>query len=162
MATGARASTITELKVSDIDFKGKTITYRHLKNKKVANIPLSPSLEKTLSWYLTLFEVEDYLFPSFYGTKSTVNGLRQGLEAYCKDRGVEPRGLHSLRHSFAREWIKSGGGAFQLQQMLCHSKLTMTQKYVRLFSEDLKDDVYQYSPLDNLKPCKQKLTKRGH
>ena len=35
--------------------------------------------------------------------------------------------------------------------MLCHTGLEMTRRYVRLFSDDLADDVKQFSPLDSLR-----------
>ena len=35
--------------------------------------------------------------------------------------------------------------------MLTHSDLTMTRRYVKLFSLDLQDDVQQFNPLDSLR-----------
>lgn len=152
LATGARASTICNIKISDIDFKNKEVTYRHLKNKQTAIIPLSDEIINILTKYLNEWNIgEDYLFCSVTGNKLTVSALRQGLYKYCKKRGIKSLGPHALRHSFARNWIRNGGGAFQLQKMLNHSNITMTQKYVRLFSDDLHQDIKLYSPLDSIR-----------
>ena len=53
LATGARASTVMNLKVEDIDFDYKEIRFTHLKNKKSAIVPLSSSLERVLKTFLT-------------------------------------------------------------------------------------------------------------
>ena len=153
MATGARAGTISNIKLADIDLKAHTVTYTHLKNKKFAIIPLSSSICSIIHEYLCEWNLEDteYLFCDVGAGKLTTSAIRQSLNKYCKDRNIQQLGPHALRHSFARGWIKNGGGIFQLQQMLCHTDLEMTRRYVRLFSDDLADDVKQFSPLDSLR-----------
>lgn len=152
LATGARTSTICNIKVEDLDFDKGEVRYRHLKNKKTAVIPLSNAIVRILQEYLHTWAVSDYLFCSVTGQQLTPNALWGGLRAYCEAREVTPLGAHALRHSFARVWIINNGNAFSLQRMLCHSTLDMTKKYVRLFDDDLKKDFEQYSPLDTL--CK--------
>ena len=75
----------------------------------------------------------------------TVSALRLAITRYCVRKNITPRGVHALRHSFAREWIKNGGNALQLQYMLQHSSMNTTQKYVKLFGEDI--DI-EYTALD--------------
>ena len=152
LATGARASTLTNIKMSDISFSNHEIIYRHLKNRHTAVIPLSKSLEKVLREYLSVWqrEKEDgWLFCDMNERQSTVSALYQSMENYCRRRGVESKGLHALRHSFAREYIINGGNAFKLQRILTHSDMSMTKRYVRLFDSDLQNDYF--SPLDSYK-----------
>lgn len=151
LATGARISTVVNIKMEDIDFDAKEIMYTHLKNKSIVNIPISNSLLKTLREYLKTWHIESYLFCDVGGEQLTVNAARLALERYCKSRKVKCKGLHALRHSYARLYIKNGGNAFTLQRMLCHRDLTMTRRYVALFSQDLHQNYEKYSPLDNLK-----------
>ena len=40
---------------------------------------------------------------------------------------------------------------FALQKILGHSTLEMTKRYVKLFSDDIKEDYDKYSPLDTIK-----------
>ena len=152
LATGARASTLINIKISDIDFANNEITYRHLKNRQSAIIPLSKSLSKVLHDYLNDWnrEKEDgWLFCDSSEHKSTVSALYQALDNYCNRRGIKSKGMHALRHSFARGYVINGGNAFKLQKILTHSTLDMTKRYVRLFSEDLKVNYEQFSILDN-------------
>ena len=155
LATGARASTLINIKISDIDFVNNEITYRHLKNRQTAVIPLSKSLAKVLRDYLNTWsrESEDgWLFCNAYEKQCTVSALYQALDNYCARRGIKSKGMHALRHSFARGYIMNGGNAFKLQKILTHSTLEMTKRYVRLFGDDLKLNYEQYSPLDNMVP----------
>ena len=153
LSTGARASTILNLKIEDIDFNRKEILYRHLKNRGVSIVPLSPSLEKILLEYLNLWKQQnpDWLFPDGNECQLTISGLGQSLVRYCEKRGVKRRGVHALRHTFARMFIMNGGNSFVLQKMLTHSNISTTQRYVKLFGSDLHSEVNAYSPLDNLK-----------
>lgn len=153
LATGARAATVSNIHMEDIDFKGRQCKYRHLKNKKFAIVPLSPDIINILQEYLRTWDLHncEYLFCDVGENQLSTSGIRQAFNKYCKDRNVKALSPHALRNSFARGWIRNGGGVFQLQQLLTHSDLTMTRRYVKLFSEDLREDVIEYAPLDTLR-----------
>ena len=156
LSTGARASTVSNIHLEDIDFKSKEVRYRHLKNKKFAVIPLTNSICNILNEYLRTWNLHncEYLFCDVAEGQLTVSAIRQAFKKYCRKRKVKELSPHALRNSFARGWIKNGGGVFQLQQMLTHSDLTMTRRYVKLFSEDLREDVSNFTPLDSLRQSK--------
>ncbi len=153
LGTGCRASTIVDVKISDIDFTGKEISLAHTKNKKAQIIPLSPTLELALREYLRMWNINNdgWLFPNIGEEKLTTNALRHSFSRYCNYRGVKKTNIHGLRHNFAKGWVKNNGNMFALQKILGHSTLDMTKRYVRLFNEDLKEDFNLYSPLDTLK-----------
>lgn len=151
LATGARAQTICDMTVADIDFTKKEIALAHTKNKKAQNVPLSKSLETCLREYMRKTGVSGYLFPNVGNHQLTTNGLRLAYVRYCQDRGVEQTNIHGLRHSFARSWVKNGGSVFALQRILGHSSLTMTNRYVKLYAEDIKEDYEDFSALDVMK-----------
>lgn len=151
LATGARASTICEMRITDIDFIKREISLAHTKNKKAQIIPLSTSLENVLREYIRKFGLSGYLFPNVGDEKLTVNAVAHSFSKYCENREVEQTNIHGLRHSFARSWVKNGGSAFALQRILGHSQLTMTQRYVKLYAEDLKEDYEDFSALDVMK-----------
>lgn len=155
LGTGNRAATICEVKISDINFSRKEITLAHTKNKKAQIIPLSSSLETVLKEYIKMWrrdaDTNGWLFPNVGEEKLTTNALRLSFANYCRARGVEKTNIHGLRHSFAKGWVKNNGNQFALQKILGHSKLTMTSKYVKLYSDDIKDDFDKFNPLDNIK-----------
>ena len=164
LATGARSATIRNIRIEDLDFKNHTVTYRHLKNKKVAVIPLTTQIERVLHGFIRTWDTQsEFLFCDIKGNQLTEGALKLSFAHYCKRRKLRAIYPHALRHSFARLFIKNGGNAFVLQQMLTHSTLDMTRKYVKLFSEDIKDDYDKFSPLDTIKRGSKRtlLVKRG-
>ncbi|HMI82580.1 MAG TPA: tyrosine-type recombinase/integrase [Polyangiaceae bacterium] len=40
--------------------------------------------------------------------------------------------FHSLRHSFASQWVMRGGDIFKLQRILGHQSIAMTMRYAHL------------------------------
>lgn len=152
LATGARSSTIRNIRLEDVDFKNHTVTYRHLKNKKVAVIPLTSQIERILHGFIRTWDTgSDFLFCDIKGVQMTSGALKLSFARYCKKRGLKPIYAHSLRHYFSRQFIKSGGSPFILQQFLTHSTLEMTKKYVRLFSNDIQETGFEnFIPLNKI------------
>ena len=153
--TGNRAETVCSIQIKDISFTRNEITLRHTKNKKALQIPLSRSLSLCIKEYMKKWRsrVSDdaYLFPNIGEEKLTTNALRLSLARYNKSRGVSKTSIHSLRHTFAKEWIRNTGEVFRLQKILGNSTLEMTRRYVNMFGEDLKENFDSYNPLDRLK-----------
>ena len=155
LATGNRASTVCEVQLGDVDFKKREIVLRHTKNNKLQIIPLSSTLESVLKEYIRMWRKdassESYMFPTVSDEKMPSKSLEQSFYTYCKKRGTQKTSIHGLRHNFAKAWVQSGGNMYKLQMILGHSSLTMTQRYVRLFGEDLKEDFDSFAALDTLK-----------
>ena len=155
LATGARVGTLIDIKREDLNLNEHYVIYSHLKNKSSQMIPLSPSIIRILSEYLKTWEIGDYIFCDNYGNKSTVVAIRSALNNYCIKRNVKPRGIHALRHSFAREWIKNNGNSYQLQRMLTHKSTEMVKRYVNLYAEDIQ--IEEFAPLENFIKTNKKI-----
>lgn len=160
LATGNRAATICDVKIPDVSYAKKEIVLRHTKNKKAQIIPLSNSLEMAIKEYCRMWRkdapIDGYLFPNIGEEQLTTNALRLSFGRYCKSRGVDKSNIHGLRHNFAKGWVRNNGNMFVLQKILGHSSLAMTRRYVKMFSEDLKEDYDMYSPLDTIKKSKRR------
>lgn len=59
-------------------------------------------------------------------------------------------GPHTLRHTFAVEFLRAGGDVFTLQRILGHRKLEITQGYVNLLTDDIRSAHRRFSPVDRL------------
>ncbi|WP_353958178.1 site-specific integrase [Peribacillus simplex] len=57
---------------------------------------------------------------------------------------------HTLRHIFATLFIRNGGSVFELQKILGHANLTMTQRYCFIDEESLLESSDKFNPLNNL------------
>lgn len=155
LGTGNRAATICDVRLNDINYSKREIALGHTKNKKAQIIPLSSSLETVLKEYVRMWRkdapIDAWLFPNVGEDKLTTNALRHAFSRYCGSRGVDRTNIHGLRHNFAKGWVQNNGNMFALQKILGHSSLDMTRKYVKLFSEDIKEDFDKFSPLDTIK-----------
>lgn len=152
LATGIRASTLVNIRVSDLDIRQDTIFLQKLKNRKQQTLPISKSLKAVLQAYMKLWAhtKDDFLFPTHANTKMSVHGLEAAISRYNINRGVSKTSIHLFRHTFAKNYILAGGGMLQLQAILGHSTLDMTRKYVNLYGKDVHRDFDRLNPLNNI------------
>ena len=167
LATGARADTVVNIAMADIDLSRRIVRIAKAKNKKVSEIAIDKQITSILRRYIKDWRsdatLSEKLFCNIGGSELTTNASRQAFAKYCKDRGVEKTSMHLLRHTFAKHYILNGGSEFKLQQMLGHSSLTMTRHYVNMFGADLARDIDNVSPLVNITRAggMEKKIKRG-
>lgn len=157
IGTGARASTVCNIKIKDLDINVSEVIFRHMKTRKQIVVPISSTLKGILMQYLKVRggADDDYLFCEAHGTMLTPNALKFAIKRYNLRRGIVKTGIHMFRHTFAKMFIVSGGNAFVLQRLLGHSDITMTMKYVSLFGNDLSNKYDIYNPLENLTDKRQ-------
>lgn len=157
LGTGNRISTALDLHIGDINFANGVITLRKTKNRKQQIIPLSHTLADILQEYLQIRggEPEDYLFCNDYGQQASSRTYQQLVRRYNIKRNVNKTSCHLFRHTFAKQWIMSGGDMFRLQKILGHSDLTVTKEYVNMFGQDLQMDFEKFNPLDHIKQKQQ-------
>ncbi len=140
--TGARKCELTSLRWRDVDFeRGKIALVR----SKVGNcdfLDLHPALAKELLRVRNERDEpppEEHVFLSWHGTAYAE--VRKAWALTQRAAGVEARGFHSLRHSFATHYLENGGAVSDLQMQLGHSKLETTQIYASALSERRRDTV---------------------
>lgn len=157
LATGNRLSTVTNLKIGDIDFEGLTIRITKTKNKRQQYLPLSNALARVLTEYLQYRQgsAEDYLFCSIYGVPMTKSCMTNSIRRYNRSCGVQKTSIHLFRHTFAKKWILAGGDIFRLQKMLGHSSIDVVKEYVTMFSNDLHQDFSKFNALEQLHKPKE-------
>jgi len=160
---GARAGTIIEIQVGDIDFKKHTIYLRHTKNKALAHMSISSHCIKVLKEYIAdwrdIGEPTDYLFCNISGEQLTYNALAHSFKKYCEDRGVHQHNIHGLRHSFATALAEStNGDMVRVQKALGHSSIDMAKQYVDLATVSM-GDYDEISPLERAKEKKGRPTR---
>lgn len=155
--TGLRVSEVARLKTEDVDFDQRRLKVIGKGNKRRL-VYIGGKVSEILRGYLEhcrpyLANGNGVLFPSattggqFIPTEISKIMMRRMDEA-----GV-PRAnssAHRLRHTFAVNFLRGGGGVFQLQRLLGHSTLEMTRRYVRLADDDLAEAHRKASPVDRM------------
>jgi integrase/recombinase XerD len=155
--TGLRLSEALNLKLSDIDLSQGFVRVVG-KGSKERFVPIGESVKVVLHRYLmrrmTVTNAGDWLFTTTLATKLTKRQAHMRLSLWAKKAGIEGVRVspHSLRFTFVRKWLQSGGDSIVLQRILGHQTTQMTSYYARLFATDLKDAHKRHSPIDALAP----------
>ncbi len=157
LATGARSNTIINLQIKDVDLDEGYIMFNTTKSHRVVRIGLERRAKSILAEYISVWrseedtDPEDYLFCNCYGEKLTRSGLSTSITIYCKKHGVEKYSIHLFRHTFAKNWITSGGDIISLAQVLTHRRLDMVKRYANLYGNDVKEKIEQHSTLSQIR-----------
>ncbi|MCR5432364.1 MAG: site-specific integrase [Lachnospiraceae bacterium] len=71
-------------------------------------------------------EKENFLILNSKGKPASCHDLQRTLQKICKKAGINPFGLHALRHYFASKFLAHGGDAVILSKYLGHANPTIT------------------------------------
>ena len=130
--TGVRASSIVNVKIGDVDFKAKTIHFRHMKNRQEQMFPLKKDTLKIIRLYLDCVEdeLDEYMFINSEHKQLTSKQLSVSFQRYCKNRNVKITSFHCLRHFFATQLLKQTNNIHLVSKTLNHSSVAVTERYV--------------------------------
>lgn len=150
--TGVRASELCGLAIKDADLTNKRILVLGKGNKERA-LPISPRTAKTLWRYLTTERKDEPVnAPLFLGSEGDPlnrDALLKLLIRLGAKAGVQDCHPHRFRHTFAVNFLRNGGNAFELQMALGHTTLQMVQTYLALAQADLDAAHRKASPVEN-------------
>ncbi|OQY42378.1 MAG: hypothetical protein B6227_02250 [Fusobacteriia bacterium 4572_74] len=141
---GSRVSETASIKVKDVDLKEGIVTIRgsEAKFKKYRELSVSNKTKNLLKQLIDISKTngEEYVFLNSYdGGKISSDQVIRDFQRCYKEAGLECKGVHSWRHTFATNFIKNGGNAFTLQRIMGHSTMDMTKRYVYMENKTLKD-----------------------
>ena len=151
--TGLRLREVTLLNVDDIYFDERILRV-YGKGKKEALVPFGKRFAKDLHAYIVIHrkpenENEKALFINRFGTRLEYEGMAMLVRRILEEVGVKGKcGAHTLRHTFATQFLKNGGGVETLRAVLRHSDISITQRYVHLTMSDVSTLYAKASPLD--------------
>jgi integrase/recombinase XerD len=150
-STAVRQRSLMNIRVKDIDFDNNVVYVNVTKNRKPLIVPLNQTMVNILSEYLKYRQHknnDDFLFCNVFGKQLVKGTCYHMLYGYNKRRGVETTGIHRYRHTFAKQWILSGGNVVSLSKLLGHSSLDITQNYIHLLVSDVAKQVNEINVLD--------------
>jgi len=154
--TGLRLSEVLGLRRDRIDWQASRLTVLG-KGDKERLVPFGGGVKKALWDYAQWrgdVAGQDIFFLDQFGGQICPRHIQLRLKRYGKAAKIEGVRVspHTLRHTFATQYILNGGDAFSLQAMLGHSTLEMVKLYVRLANRDVALQHQRYSPIDKLGP----------
>lgn len=152
--SGLRIEEVASLKVCDILSNEHKI---HIigKGNKEKYVPLPDITLKLLRlyWKQNKHKIpSDYLFPGIYKKTERKHispyTIQESFYKIKENNNLDSSiTFHTLRHSFATEYIKSGGDIWELRSLLGHSSINSTTIYIHMAEDFSKVS----SPLDGIK-----------
>ncbi|MHC0552131.1 tyrosine-type recombinase/integrase [Salinicoccus sp. CNSTN-B1] len=156
LGTGFRRTETCNLKWSDVDLEKKSIKVFG-KNRTLQHVVISDVLAKELaSYYLFLkryFDKEvEYVFPNRYGEQLTTNAIHLIFKALSKKMNFKDVRVscHTFRHTYCNRLVTAGANPFVVMRFMRHKNITVTNRYVNIWSEELREMNNEYNPLNRL------------
>ncbi|MGC4130271.1 MAG: site-specific tyrosine recombinase XerD [Bergeyella sp.] len=151
---GLRVSELTELKISNINFRESYMKVEG-KGSKVRLVPLTD---------YTLFQIQDYirdvrsqvdvkkrhedtLFLNSRGTGMSRVMVFLIIKELAQKANIQKSiSPHTFRHSFATHLLQNGADLRFIQEMLGHSSITTTGIYTHVESKELREVILSHHP----------------
>lgn len=143
-ATGVRASELSALRITDLDFSQDQIKVFG-KGAKERLIPIGLIAQQAVTRYLQVKNYEqesrclgvcpdgDYVFLSYSAKPFSGHDIWVMIKKYAKRAGLPPKiSVHTVRHSFATHLLAKGADLRSIQLLLGHSSLATTQLYLNV------------------------------
>lgn len=146
---GLRVSEAVNLRIKDIDSERMTLHIRCSKNKKDRYVILSPVVHKHLRSYWNHCRFTDYIFPGQNANQPMTTSTAGQIYQRAKERAKIKKqgGIHALRHAFATHMLEAGVDLFIIKELLGHSSIHSTVRYLRFVPGK---DISIKSPIDQL------------
>lgn len=133
--TGMRAGEALSLQWENVDLLGGTIKVKDSKTRAgIREIVIHDDLVKTLSGF---DETEGLVFRTSTGTAYSQRNVLRALHDALEKAGLEKRGLHALRHTYASWLISLGADVTYVANQMGHSNPDITLRlYAKFFDPE--------------------------
>ena len=139
LRTGLRRNDILTLRWEQINFEARSIAVVQ-KGKRKLSVPMSLDLLQMFRW-LHINDESEYIFPNRQ-TGKPYGHFDKTWRALKMAAGIPANfRFHDLRHHVATKLARNTRNPLIVQQILGHSELRTTQKYMHVFNTDLTDAV---------------------
>lgn len=145
--TGLRKSEIIKLKWKHVNIKNNLITVVAGKGGKSRTVVFDKETRKLLfEWKkLVKYGKERYVFesPKSTASKSVLMGFdtpRKNFKTFALEAELsESIHFHSLRHTACTNYLLAGYNLHEVQKLMGHSSISVTERYLHLVPNDLKE-----------------------
>lgn len=155
LSTGIRACDIITLKLSDIDWRNDTISWRQSKTGNLVVLPLTPAVGNAIARYLTEQRPDtdnDYLFVRLIAPYTPLSChascygiIKRILEKAKVSTTNRMLGMHMLRKNAASTMVKNEVPIETIAAVLGHSDPDSTDIYITTDEKKLRECVLPFS-----------------
>ena len=140
---GLRSAEVLGLNEDDVLLSEAQLRVRG-KGNKLRILPLAPEAVQLIDHYRRLERPQvatAALFVSLKGpargTRMTLAGLRSLFRYHRKRTGIQIANPHRFRHTFASDMVRAGISLPSLKQLMGHSDIQTTLRYVQITPQDV-------------------------
>lgn len=156
---GMRSIDIARLKLSDILWAKGEICFTQMKTTKTVVLPLTTDVGEALRDYILNGRPEmdcEEIFlralPPYLPFKDP-HCINTQFRVYCKRAGItreawDGMGFHSLRRAAGKRMVTTGAPVNTVAQVLGHTNIDSTKKYISLDSEHLAECALDFSGIE--------------
>lgn len=133
---GLRISEVCHMQYKHIEFDNNIMNIINSKNKKSRRVPLNNDTKVMIRGYCASKNItgKKLIFPI------SRQQLFKAIKKYMEDAKIRPSASpHTLRHSFAINWVRQNGDIRRLQLIMGHSKIETTAVYLQFKDKDKKE-----------------------
>jgi len=162
-STGMRLSEIARVKITDIDSKNMRIKVVQGKGAKDRYTILSEQVLQELRAYYIIYKPKEYLFNGRRpGGPMSMRNIQHLVQIALAKIGLDSKNytVHTIRHSFATHLVDNGTNLHTVKELLGHSNLQTTLRYLHLTSTRIQGIANPYDLLPGSKDNQTTLQKK--
>ncbi|MCC6189068.1 MAG: tyrosine-type recombinase/integrase [Anaerolineales bacterium] len=154
LSTGIRLSELAHAELANLDLKTQRLKVDG-KGGKERVVPFGNLAARSLTRYLNIFRSQptgslNTVFLAADGQPATSKMVNEVLRRLKKKSGVTRLRAHLMRHTFAVNYLISGGDLATLQYILGHESIAVTQIYLHLSAQQVHVKYQAHDPLDRM------------
>ena len=149
-STGMRISEVANCKIADIDSKIMRVKVVQGKGAKDRFTILSQAVLLELRAYYIIYKPTVYLFNgSKAGEKYSLRSIQHLMQKALLNIGLADKNytVHTIRHSFATHLVDNGVDLHTVKELMGHSSLQTTMRYLHLTAKRMDGVVNPYDVL---------------
>lgn len=138
---GMRVSEVASIRVSDIDSQRMLIYIHQSKRNKSRYVALSDACLMALREYWKVYRPDYWMFPGRNVNDHVLpDTVRSWFNRYVSQFSFYTSDIHfhCLRHTFATNMLDNGCDIFLLKELLGHSSLISTARYIHLSTRSVQ------------------------
>ena len=162
-STGMRLGEIARLRISDIDSKNMRIKVVQGKGAKDRYTILSEQVLQELRAYYLICKPRQYLFNgSRQGSPMSMRNIQHLVQKAIANIGLGSKHytVHTIRHSFATHLVDNGTNLHTVKELLGHTNLQTTLRYLHLTATRIQGITNPYDVLPNSSNQQQPSSKK--
>jgi integrase len=140
VGTGMRLTEQLSMRVRQVDFSRNLITAVHTKTGRNRQIPMSPEVRAALVPLCSGKRPNDFVFLNAR-TGDRIKEIKTAFRSACTDAGVEGLQWKHLRATFGTRLGEAGYNAFEIADLMGHSDIHTTRRYVRVMEGNKREAV---------------------